>query len=382
MSSRTLEAVIYAALLDLFATSSSNHEIKDDNDGSSHTYYKIENSQLCESVRIAIGGEDIAGKRAFLSTEFDKVTHNRILKRCRDIFKAKDDWKGSGNDKTRALRFDKEIVLKVGSTFEVISEIKILENADYANDDQTIWKDWDSEDASEDSAEGKVDPTTIVTTDNHISTVSTATDISVRNKAVIESGNASTITPAIGATTDNNNLGTMGQLYSDLGHIQPSKSTKSEDHAAKAKGNTDIYSTTCKIESHNKLENIPDSNVNIADNKLTSNLAPVRTNTLIQNDHVYLSREQKVVPLSQSNISRQEIQIEGSKSKTKSQSLGLPSIPCIFCYNYKTPIEFDLGNHLLESHRMDLVKLSIGRGNMEYRINHAIQLGKRGGDLQ
>ena len=168
----------------------------------------------------------LIGSSPLLSTEFDKVTHNRILKRCRDIFKAKDDWKGSGNDKTRALRFDKEIVLKVGSTFEVISEIKILENADYSNDDQTIWKDWDSEDASEDSAEGKVDTTTIVTTDNHNSTVSTATDISVRNKAVVESGTASPITPAVGATTDNNNLGTTGQFYSAPEHIQDSKSHK------------------------------------------------------------------------------------------------------------------------------------------------------------
>ena len=269
MSSRTLEAVIYAVLLDLFATSSSTHEVKDDNDGSSHTYYKIENSQLCESVRIAIGGEDIPVKRAFLSTEFDKVTHNRILKRCRDIFKAKDDWKGSGNDKTRALRFDKEIVLKVGSTFEVIQEIKILENADYANDDQTIWKDWDSEDASEDSAEGKVDPTTIVTTDNHIPRQYQLRPIYLFEiKQLLSLATTSTITPAIAATTDNNNLGTMGQFYSALEHIQDSKSTKSEDHTAKATGNTDIYSTTCKIESHNKLENITDRNVNIADSKL------------------------------------------------------------------------------------------------------------------
>jgi hypothetical protein len=31
---------------------------------------------------------------------------------------------------------------------------------------------------------------------------------------------------------------------------------------------------------------------------------------------------------------------------------------------------------MLESHRMDLVKLPIGKGDMEYRINHATLLGK------
>jgi hypothetical protein len=108
----------------------------------------------------------------------------------------------------------------------------------------------------------------------------------------------------------------------------------------------------------------------------------------VQNDPTYSHIEQKVVPLSQSNISKEETQIEDkeenheaakniySKSKTKTQDLGLHAIPCIFCYSYRTPIEFDLGNHLLESHRMDLVKLPIGKGSMEYRINHAIQLGK------
>jgi hypothetical protein len=44
--------------------------------------------------------------------------------------------------------------------------------------------------------------------------------------------------------------------------------------------------------------------------------------------------------------------------------------------NLSHMIQIDLDKHLLESHRMDLVKLPIGKGNMEYRINYAIQLGK------
>src|SRR5438093_4759049 len=90
----------------------------------------------------------------------------------------------------------------------------------------------------------------------------------------------------------------------------------------------------------------------------------------------YILLENKKLSHCPSNICMQETQIEGSKSKTKTQDFGLPSIPCIFCYSFRTPIEFDLGNHMLESHRMDLVKLPIGKGDMEYRINHAIQLGK------
>lgn len=74
-----------------------------------------------------------------------------------------------------------------------------------------------------------------------------------------------------------------------------------------------------------------------------------------------------------------------SKSKTEieteTEELGQAPIPCIFCDTYKTSIEFDLGNHLLEHHRMDLVKkLNIGKGDIEYRINHAIQLGNEKGN--
>jgi Primase X len=55
---------------------------------------------------------------------------------------------------------------------------------------------------------------------------------------------------------------------------------------------------------------------------------------------------------------------------------GVPPIPCIFC-TYMTSIEFDLDIHLYEDHRIELVKLPIGKGNMEYRIKYAIEEGKK-----
>jgi hypothetical protein len=57
--------------------------------------------------------------------------------------------------------------------------------------------------------------------------------------------------------------------------------------------------------------------------------------------------------------------------------VGLPEIPCIFHCGYKTPIEFDLTLHLQERHRMDLVKLPIGKGSMEYRADYAVELSKK-----
>jgi hypothetical protein len=53
-----------------------------------------------------------------------------------------------------------------------------------------------------------------------------------------------------------------------------------------------------------------------------------------------------------------------------------PLLPCLWC-DYKNRIEFDLGNHLLANHRDDLLRLSIGKGPMDNRIDYAVQLAKR-----
>ena len=57
-------------------------------------------------------------------------------------------------------------------------------------------------------------------------------------------------------------------------------------------------------------------------------------------------------------------------------TVGLPEIPCAWC-DYKNAIEFDLGNHLFAIHRDELLKLPIGKGSMEIRIDYAIQRIKR-----
>ena len=54
------------------------------------------------------------------------------------------------------------------------------------------------------------------------------------------------------------------------------------------------------------------------------------------------------------------------------KDLDLPILPCPWC-DYKHHIEFDLGNHLLANHRDELLKLPIGKGSMENRIDYAIQ---------
>jgi len=54
---------------------------------------------------------------------------------------------------------------------------------------------------------------------------------------------------------------------------------------------------------------------------------------------------------------------------------GIDPITCIFCGS-KWCIEFDLTQHLIEEHRMDLVELPIGRGKMPFRTAYAINKGR------
>jgi hypothetical protein len=65
-----------------------------------------------------------------------------------------------------------------------------------------------------------------------------------------------------------------------------------------------------------------------------------------------------------------------SSRPTTDGKADLPVLPCLWC-DYKHPIEFDLGNHLMACHRDELLKLPIGKGSMEIRIDYAIQQTKR-----
>ena len=51
---------------------------------------------------------------------------------------------------------------------------------------------------------------------------------------------------------------------------------------------------------------------------------------------------------------------------------------CIGAQRWQTTyIEFDLGLHMLEQHKLDMVKLPIGRCSMDYRIDYAVEQCKQ-----
>jgi hypothetical protein len=58
-----------------------------------------------------------------------------------------------------------------------------------------------------------------------------------------------------------------------------------------------------------------------------------------------------------------------------------PFFVCIFCKHYITDTEFDLDLHLYENHKLNLVKLPIGKGSLSFRIDYAIDQGKTLGQV-
>lgn len=49
---------------------------------------------------------------------------------------------------------------------------------------------------------------------------------------------------------------------------------------------------------------------------------------------------------------------------------------CIF-YKFITCIKLDLELYLYENHKMELVKLPVGKGSLDFRIEYAINEGRR-----
>ena len=147
LTNKTIEAVVYESLNILFEDKDKDTEpeIIVDLDGKTKTVYTISHKALCYKVTELADGDTqtIPNENAFYSTDFDKVTYKRILGICRQRFFGEPDSIGTGKDKVRALTFDKETVDKVGRTFEVVNEIKILNDREKdevgEEEDSELW---------------------------------------------------------------------------------------------------------------------------------------------------------------------------------------------------------------------------------------------------
>jgi hypothetical protein len=60
-----------------------------------------------------------------------------------------------------------------------------------------------------------------------------------------------------------------------------------------------------------------------------------------------------------------------TNGKTKAELVGKPEIPCKDC------IEFDLSLHYVAKHKLDLIRLPIGKSSIDDRADYAVKLSKK-----
>lgn len=150
LDKKTVEATLYRILDDIFnEMDADNKTIKDqtkkeiyrDLEGKENTSYVVSYEEICTRFMREVEGVTISA-RTFECADFDRVTHDRLISRCRDVFGGTLQDIGRDQDKKKGLNFDKAVVKEAGQNFEVVSEIKILEHQEIFEDtaeDNELW---------------------------------------------------------------------------------------------------------------------------------------------------------------------------------------------------------------------------------------------------
>jgi hypothetical protein len=150
LDKKTIEATIHRVLNDIF------NEMEADNDkikthtkleeridlgGVKTTTYIVRYDEICTRFMKEVEGVSISA-RTFECADFDKVTHDRLISRCREVFGGINRDIGRDKEKKKALEFDKATVKEAGENFEVVSDIKILEHEktfEESAEDKQLW---------------------------------------------------------------------------------------------------------------------------------------------------------------------------------------------------------------------------------------------------
>jgi hypothetical protein len=165
LDKKTIEVVTYGVLKELFeqmdieerapGTSTimdqdaCKKELYDDVYGSKAMTYVISYDEICSRVMKEVEGSFVS-PRTFESPDYGRVTHDSLLSKCRHVFEGSNANLGRDKSKKKALRFDKDAVIKAGETFTVVSEIKIVKDQQEEgggstfedSEDSSIWDDW------------------------------------------------------------------------------------------------------------------------------------------------------------------------------------------------------------------------------------------------
>jgi hypothetical protein len=150
LDQKTIEVVLYGVLKKLFTEideglhgKSSRKNIESKIDGDSVETYTLTYDLICETVMHEVEGTPITN-RSFESADYESVSHDFILQKCRTIFKAESARISDGDNKKKALRFNVKDTNEAGSSFNVVTDIEIYEEPQEQDipEDQEITEMW------------------------------------------------------------------------------------------------------------------------------------------------------------------------------------------------------------------------------------------------
>ncbi len=319
------------------------------NDLKSYTFY---NEDIWAEAKTAMNGLDCPFKQeSFYSVEFGTISHKYITSIYKSKFKAEPFIIGSGNETKRGLRFSREVLDRLVIHYDVPDEIVILDQTDKPESkgsatDATLathYGNGDVQNGLMDDGNRNIRSSDPVPSAINVEPCAEAEAVATRIDLIPEHE----YDKDTGVVCDNNE--SIDRNDNKLG-------TEINEKGAPP-------SPTC-VASVASVAEIDDN---------TESSSPV--DPILDSERI---NEKKTPPSSKSVASVASV-ADLHNSDAAPSAIGkvdLPVLPCLWC-DYKHHIEFDLGNHLLANHREQLLKLPIGKGSMDIRIDYAIQQIKR-----
>ena len=303
------------------------------NDLKSYAFY---NEDIWTEAKTVMSGLDCQFKQeSFYTIEFGTISHKYITSIYKSKFKAEPFKIGSGNETKRGLRYSKDVLDRLVIHYDVPDEIVILDQTD-----------------KPESKESATDATLATHYENG----------DVQN-GLMDDGNRNirSSDPVPSAI----NVEPCAEAEAVATRIDPiTEHEYDKDTGVACDNNDSIDRNDNKLCTEINEKGAPPSPICVAS---VASVADIHD----MNEKDGGSASKCVASVASVAYTFTETPVDG-----KAKEADLPVLPCIWC-DYKHPIEFDLGNHLLANHRERLLKLPIGKGSMDIRIDYAIQQTKR-----
>lgn len=136
LDKKTIEVVLYGVIKKLFeladneAMGVKGHAVKRIEtklDSEPVITYTLSYDLVCDEVMNEVEGTPIS-KRSFESADYEKISHDFLLGRCRQLFKATNAQISDGDNRRKALLFNVKETLEAGASFDIVSEIVIYDS--------------------------------------------------------------------------------------------------------------------------------------------------------------------------------------------------------------------------------------------------------------